>query len=240
MKYMGSKNRLVKEILPILLKNRKEDQYYIEPFVGGCNMIDKVSNPRMANDNNKYLIAMWKGLQENLERPKEIPKDYYSSVRSSYNNNDNEYSDFIIGWIGFMGSFNGRFFDGGYSGKSKDRDYVQEQIRNTEKQIPFIQGIEFYSGDYRLINYPPNSIIYCDPPYQNTKQYSTSKNFNYEEFWQWCREMTINGHEVYISEYQAPEDFECIWSKIVTNSMNTTNTHKPTEKLFIYKQSDNI
>lgn len=240
MKYMGSKNRLVKEILPILLKNRKEDQYYIEPFVGGCNMIDKVSNPRMANDNNKYLIAMWKGLQENLERPKEISKDYYSSVRSSYNNNDNEYSDFIIGWIGFMGSFNGRFFDGGYSGKTKDRDYIQEQIRNTEKQIPFIQGIEFYSGDYRLINYPPNSIIYCDPPYQSTKQYSTSKNFNYEEFWQWCREMTINGHEVYISEYQAPEDFECIWSKIVTNSMNTTNTHKPIEKLFIYKQSDNI
>lgn len=240
MKYMGSKNRLVKEILPILLKNRKKDQYYIEPFVGGCNMIDKVSNPRMANDNNKYLIAMWKGLQENLERPKEISKDYYSSVRSSYNNNDNEYSDFIIGWIGFMGSFNGRFFDGGYSGKTKDRDYIQEQIRNTEKQIPFIQGIEFYSGDYRLINYPPNSIIYCDPPYQSTKQYSTSKNFNYEEFWQWCREMTINGHEVYISEYQAPEDFECIWSKIVTNSMNTTNTHKPTEKLFIYKQSDNI
>lgn len=235
MKYMGSKNRIAKEILPIILKDRKEGQYYIEPFVGGCNMIDKVSNPRMAGDNNRYLIAMWKGLQDNLDRPTEISKDYYSLVRTSYNNKDNQYSDFIKGWVGFAGSFNGRFFDGGYSGKTETRDYVREQITNIESQIPLIQGIEFHSGDYKIIEYPNNSIIYCDPPYKDTKQYSTSKGFDYVDFWQWCREMTMKGHNVYISEYQAPDDFECIWSKIVTNAMNTTNTHKPTEKLFIYK-----
>lgn len=232
MKYMGSKSRIAKNILPIILKNRKDNQYYIEPFVGGCNMIDKVSNPRMASDNNKYLIAMWKGLQDNLIRPQEIPKDYYSLVRTSYNNKDNQYNDFIIGWVGFSASFNGRFFDGGYSGKTKDRDYIKEQIKNIENQIPYIQGIEFYSGDYKTINYPPNSIIYCDPPYQNTKQYSTSKNFNYEEFWEWCRLMKSQGHQIFISEYQAPCDFICVWEKEVTNSMNTTLTYKPIEKLF--------
>ena len=232
MKYMGSKSRIAKNILPIILKNRKDNQYYIEPFVGGCNMIDKISNPRMANDNNKYLIAMWKGLQDNLIRPREIPKDYYSLVRTSYNNKDNQYSDFIIGWVGFTASFNGRFFDGGYSGQSKGRDYIQEQIKNIEKQIPFIQGIEFYSGDYKTINYPPNSIIYCDPPYKDTKQYSTSKNFNHEEFWEWCRLMKSQGHKIFISEYDAPEDFECIWQKEITNSLNTNITYKAIEKLY--------
>lgn len=232
MKYMGSKSRIAKNILPIILKNRKDNQYYIEPFVGGCNMIDKISNPRMAIDNNKYLIAMWKGLQDNLIRPREIPKDYYSLVRTSYNNKDNQYSDFIIGWVGFTASFNGRFFDGGYSGQSKGRDYIQEQIKNIEKQIPFIQGIEFYSGDYKTINYPPNSIIYCDPPYKDTKQYSTSKNFNHEEFWEWCRLMKSQGHKIFISEYDAPEDFECIWQKEITNSLNTNITYKAIEKLY--------
>lgn len=232
MKYMGSKSRIAKNILPIILKNRKDNQYYIEPFVGGCNMIDKISNPRMAIDNNKYLIAMWKGLQDNLIRPREIPKDYYSLVRTSYNNKDNQYSDFIIGWVGFTASFNGRFFDGGYSGQSKGRDYIQEQIKNIEKQIPFIHGIEFYSGDYKTINYPPNSIIYCDPPYKDTKQYSTSKNFNHEEFWEWCRLMKSQGHKIFISEYDAPEDFECIWQKEITNSLNTNITYKAIEKLY--------
>ena len=232
MKYMGSKSRIAKEILPLILKDRKKNQYYIEPFVGGCNMIDKVSNPRMANDNNKYLIAMWKGLQDNLVRPREISKDYYSLVRTSYNNKDNQYSDFIIGWVGFTASFNGRFFDGGYSGKTKDRDYIKEQIKNIENQIPYIQGIEFYSGDYKTINYPPNSIIYCDPPYKDTKQYSTSKNFNHEEFFDWCREMSKKGHKIFISEYGAPEDFECIWQKEITNSLNTNITYKAIEKLY--------
>ena len=237
MKYMGSKGRIAKYILPIILKDRKENQYYIEPFVGGCNIIDKVQNPRIANDNNNYLIAMWKGLQENRNIIRDIPKDFYSDVRNSYNTNNNKYDEFTIGWVGFAGSFNGRFFDGGYSGKTKDRDYIKEQIANIEKQIPLINEVEFFSEDYRNIIYPDNSIIYCDPPYQGTTQYSISKNFNYNEFWQWCREMDKKGHQIYISEYNAPYDFECIWQKEMTNSLNTNITYKPVEKLFTLKKN---
>ena len=112
MKYMGSKNRIAKYVLPIILEDRKENQYYVEPFVGGANMIDKVSGLRIGNDVNKYLIAMWKGLQEDLERPHTIDKNLYSLARTAFNNNDNSiFSDFMIGWIGWMGSYNGRFFD---------------------------------------------------------------------------------------------------------------------------------
>lgn len=42
MKYMGSKWRIAKHILPIILEGRNDGQYYVEPFCGGCNMIDKV------------------------------------------------------------------------------------------------------------------------------------------------------------------------------------------------------
>ena len=45
MKYMGSKNRIAKYILPIILKDRKEGQWYVEPFVGGANMTQlKIKN----------------------------------------------------------------------------------------------------------------------------------------------------------------------------------------------------
>lgn len=50
MKYMGSKNRIAKYILPIILKDRKECQWYVEPFVGGCNTIDKVVGNRIGSD----------------------------------------------------------------------------------------------------------------------------------------------------------------------------------------------
>ena len=43
MRYMGNKHRTAKYIIPIMLRNRKESQYYIEPFIGGGNVIDKVT-----------------------------------------------------------------------------------------------------------------------------------------------------------------------------------------------------
>ena len=233
MKYMGSKSRIANEILPIILKNREPNQYYVEPFCGGCNIIDKVDGPRIASDKNHYLIEMWKGLQSNRIRPYDITKEMYNAARYDFNNRQNEnFSDFEIGWIGWMGSFNGRFFDGGYSGKTKNRDYIKEQIQNTEKQIGKLKDILFYSCSYDELEIPDKSIIYCDPPYKGTKQYLSSKSFKHDNFWEWCREKSRSGHEVYISEYEAPFDFECIWSKTVTNSMNTKKTYKPVEKLF--------
>lgn len=95
-------------------------------------------------------------------------------------------------------------------------------------------GVELRSMDYKSLYIPTNSIIYCDIPYKDTKQYATSKGFNHSEFWEWCRKMTNKNHKVFISEYTAPDDFESIWEKGLTNSMNTTKTYRATEKLFIY------
>jgi DNA adenine methylase len=47
MKYMESKNRIAKYILPIMLAERDPEQWWVEPFVGGANMIDKVQGKRM-------------------------------------------------------------------------------------------------------------------------------------------------------------------------------------------------
>ena len=44
MKYMGSKNRIAKHILPIMLAEAEKNGItkWVEPFVCGVNMIDKV------------------------------------------------------------------------------------------------------------------------------------------------------------------------------------------------------
>lgn len=57
MKYMGSKNRIAKEILPIILAHRTPNQWWVEPFVGGGNMIDKVTGNRLGSDNDKVFIS---------------------------------------------------------------------------------------------------------------------------------------------------------------------------------------
>jgi len=58
MRYMGSKQRFLNGILPIILQGRENNQYYVEPFAGGMNVICEVSGNRIANDKNHYLIEM--------------------------------------------------------------------------------------------------------------------------------------------------------------------------------------
>lgn len=196
---------------------------------------------RIANDKNKYLIAMWKSLTNDRCRkpPMRIERDFYCDARDSYNNGDDRYTDGIKGWVGFMASWNGRYFDGGYSGHNvvgsngKTRDYITENINNTLKQVPNLKGVEWQCGNYWEMDIPDNSLIYCDPPYKGTKEYVTSRNFDYEKFYDWCRMMYKKGHTVFVSEYNMPSDFYCVWSKEITNSMHQKNTYKPVEKLFM-------
>ncbi len=52
-----------------------------------------------------------------------------------------------------------------------------------------------------------NAVIYCDPPYQDTKKYLKGRDFDYEEFWTWFKECP---YSVYVSSYKAHEGIEPI------------------------------
>ena len=239
MKYLGGKSKIVGNILPIMLNNYNGDTF-VDVFCGGCSVIENVPNTyrRIANDKQKYLVAMWKSLTNDKMFPMHIEKSLYDKVRDCAYGRNCDFDDDFVGWVGFMASFNGRFVDAGYSGHNvllksgKKRDYITENINNTLKQVDKLKGVEWHYGDYFECPIPKNSLIYCDPPYCGTKQYMTSKNFDYEMFYDWCRAMKEDGHTVFISEYNMPSDFKCIWEKEITNSMNPTITKKLIERLF--------
>ena len=228
MVYMGSKNRIAKELIPIITKDLKPNQWYVEPFVGGANMIDKIEHPyKLGADNNKYLIALLEAVQNGQELPEYINKDEYIAVKT---NKDN-YPDWYVGFVGFVSSFRAKFF-GGYSGYCTtktgiQRNYIKERINNILKQN--LDGIKLVCSSYDALDIPANSIIYCDPPYNGTTKYKDS--FDSDAFWQWCRDKVKEGHTVYVSEYNAPEDFKCIWEKQINSNLGGTSK-TATEKLF--------
>ena len=247
MKYMGSKNRIAKHLVPIIESYFEEEtKTYIEPFVGGANLIDKIHfTNKIGSDNNKYLIKLLRyvSIYGMDDLPRNIPREHYNDVRTCFNENNGKYSDYYIGYVGFVASYNGRFFDGGYSGHavgskgtSKPRDYIRQTINNLEGQIDDLKSIKFRYGDFTMYNdIIHNAVIYCDPPYKNTKKYGTSNNFDYEAFYNWCRKMSKN-NTILVSEYEMPSDFKCIWSiPLKTNMMDTLGGERKTnvEKLFI-------
>ena len=249
MKYMGSKSRISKYILPIMLDDVEKlgVDTWVEPFVGGANTIKNVPKimKRFGYDNNPYLIDMYNHIQKNgFNYVEEISKELYDECRKAYNTNSwhidsQEVDASFIGWVGFMASANGRFFDGGYSGISQTktgicRNYIDESIRGLKKEFPDLQSVKFITDDYANLNFD-SVLIYCDPPYKGTKTYNTSKNFDHDKFFNWCRKQAEN-NIVYVSEYSAPKDFKCVWEKEVKSSLSANgvigSSKSSIEKLF--------
>lgn len=229
---MGSKARLAKEILPIILNGRTQDQWYVEPFAGGMNIIDKVTGNRLANDINVYLIAMWIEILNGWVPPKTVTKDQYLLAKQG------KCSDYERGYIGFNCSYSGKWF-GGYAGvvntKEGIRDYQSEAFNNVMEQAKSMIGVAFSSCQYKNLLIPEGSIIYCDPPYAGTTGYKDK--FNNEEFFDWCRQKSTT-NKIFISEYSAPEDFTCVWEKEVKSSLSANGkiggSKISIERLFTY------
>ena len=230
MKYTGSKNNIAKYILPIMLKDRN-GKNWVEPFVGGANMIDKVDGYRFGYDNNEYLICLLNYIKDGGKiDDKQISKEHWREVKE----NKHKYPKWYVGLIGILGSYNGNWFSA-YGGGSKTkeggyRNYFDEGVRGLMKQD--LSGIEFIFSDYKNIDFKEKSVIYCDPPYElKNKRYK--EHFNSDDFWKWCREKSKEGHNVFISEYNAPKDFECIWQKQISKTNPKQKVNK-IEKLFKY------
>ena len=240
MVYMGSKANIADEIVSIIhsyaIANNIDN--YIEPFVGGANIIDKVNiKNKYAYDKNRFLIALFKHLQNGGELPEDISRDQYNDCRAHYQIDDGYYDDWYLAAVGFLAGYSGRFYDGGYAKNSDERYYYLERRANLLEQLPSLMGVTFNVSDYKLLE-PKNSIVYCDPPYAGTKGYYTvTKEFNHKEFWKTMRKWSTN-NIVLISEERAPEDFDIIWEKDIKRSISTIITRadykEVTEKLYIH------
>lgn len=234
MKYMGSKARHAKEMLPIILANRTEGQWYVEPFVGGANMIDKVEGNRIGADINEYLISLWQSVSIGWNAPPTFQESEYKTVRE----NKESYDKALVGYVGFALSYSGKWFGGWCRDGAGKRDYVTESYKNACNQFPKLRGVQFENRGYSDLVIPDNSIIYCDPPYKDTTKYKDS--FDHEPFYKWCRQKHKEGHQVFVSEYAMPDDFICVWSKEVNSSLTKeTGSKKGVEKLFTLQTKEN-
>jgi len=236
---MGSKNRIAKYLLPIMLEEAKKNNIttWVEPFVGGANMIDKVPKyfNRIGYDINKYLISFFNEIQKGWLPPDNITLEQYKYIKQ---NKDKDFKMTL--WAGIGCSYCGKWF-GGYASdypesrrlKNGKLPNFQIEVRNgLLKQLPLIKNVEFICDSFENLSFE-NSLIYCDPPYKGTTKYKD--DFNHELFYKWCKEMKSKGNLVFISEYEMPNEFKCIL-EVETNTQlgngSKSGNKKAIEKLF--------
>ena len=256
MRYSGSKAKIAKYIIPFIMNELKSGNAYIEPFVGGCNVIDKVDWPwKIGYDLNHYVISMWNWVKSVgcNTFPKFVSREDYCIMKELAANDTyekNHYPSHLIGYVGNACSYGSAWFNGyaKYNEKKKE-DHMLEAWNGLTKQIDSFKNLRktcFCSGSYEeALKYAYlyhkegiGSVVYCDPPYRNTKGYKDG-GFDSDRFWEVVRNYSKLGIKIFVSEYEAPDDFKCIWEMPRKDGMGTTKCgckqNTKVERLFVYE-----
>ena len=234
MSYQGGKSKNSDHILRVLNNKLFGGWDYIELFCGNCHILRRVVNKKSytASDNSPLLICLLKGIQQKTPIP-HISREEYSVLKKS----DEVTVKRAVACYTY--AFNGKAFGGyvnTYTRKSGRVDDIPESRRNYYRQLQRndqFMTTAFGCFDYKTMKPRKHQIIYLDPPYANTTSYG--KAFDSNELWEVVRrwsKITV----ILVSEYEAPDDFECIASQekrccLAGGDKQTTRI----EKLFIHK-----
>lgn len=230
MRYLGGKSRIAKKIAKVILEKTPHREVLIEPFMGGGAMTATLAphfNKLVANDLSEDLILMWRALKEGWEPPQDVSLEEYNNQKAAK-------ASALRGFVGFGGTWGGKWF-GGYA-RGGNRNYYDESRRSLLRDIRKMQNVDFSNLDYRELAIPLNAVVYADPPYQGTTGYKDS--FDHEAFWKAMSAWAKDGATVFVSEYSAPQDWVSVWEHTSPRSMKSdlVNTVRVTEKLWTPKE----
>jgi DNA adenine methylase len=221
-KYLGSKAAHAAEIIAIATANRKPGSTWCEPFVGGGNVICRVppeQGPRLGSDVNWRMIELLDAIgNRGWVPPDSFSKEEYEKIRSDPDSYPPELVAFVATTLSFGGKWFAGFVGETYNDKGKIRRYLDEGRNAVLRDTPGLRGVKFLALRYEELtpHIPPESIIYCDPPYAGTTGYGGARtdievgqdlslnSWNRVAFWRWADQRVDEGHSVFVSEYAGP------------------------------------
>lgn len=237
--YGGGKSRIGKEVYEVIKKIESKLEWeaddFFEPFCGMLGVsIHAAAEDRhvTACDANKDIMLMWRAMQKGWMPEKDhCTREEYEKLKHSKKHSAER------GFIGVACGYGGIFFAGyrGYIYKDHSALKMAKRVMRN-KVLPYLHNFTFLPArSYETFTKLKNLTIYCDPPYLNNNYASTNAHFKFdhEKFWNIMRQWSKK-NLVIISEYEAPEDFVCIWSKVVKPA-HSKAARPHTEKMFIHE-----
>lgn len=235
MKYLGGKARKAKEIAAVIAPRGR----WLEPFCGGQSMTVALSAyaPGDAYDAHPALISLYCAVLDGWDPPSELSEMEFNAAKALPNSNP------LKAFAAFGCAFGGR---GGFARRKlrlvRGKPMVGEREAAAQSRSALIRDAAFLrdrgirprcASFFDIPISQEYEVLYCDPPYAGTTGYSGTAVFDHERFWSRCREWAATGVRVFVSEYTAPLDAICVWSKGVKSTVSRDKSAKPrVEKLF--------
>lgn len=140
MHYFGGKFKISKDLANVLNPITK-GKPFVDLFCGACNVVEKVTtaSSRMANDNNPYLIALLKAIQNGYEPPTVVSEEQYRYTTSHLDENPA-----LSGFVGIGCSYCGCWKSGYARAIDKYHNYPKEAHNSLLRQRPKLGGGNVY------------------------------------------------------------------------------------------------
>lgn len=230
-------NDLDETITSMFQKVVSEDRDYLKTLIVSRDEFFKIRDKenKTVDDNLKLLVNSFGNDRKTYLYSKESSDIKYNLVTEIIKNHD---------------TFSGYKKTDTYKNAYRPFDIGKEKKNQNLQQFPRLQQLEQLERgqrlerpeatnlDYTAFSDIENSILYLDPPYENTvlKGYSIDR-FDSQSFYDWAYEM-CKKNIVLISSYEISDSrFECVYEfkKARSTFQSGTNNNK-TEKLFMVKK----
>lgn len=123
--------------------------------------------------------------------------------------------------------------------KNIDKNDRLQQLQRLQ-QLERLQQLNNYpetiNEDYNYFSDVKNSILYLDPPYENSENGSYKSQIDYQDFYDWAYEISKN-NIVLLSSYEVSDNrFECVYEfKTARSTFQNGGPGSRYEKLFMVK-----
>ena len=216
--YQGSKNAIARDIIGIMPRGKR----FVDLFAGGCAvthaaMISGKYDRFLANDLQGFGLRLF--VDAIAGRCAGKWREWVT--RDEFN--DRKGIDPLIALCWSFGN-NGRDY---LYARTKEAAKHEEHLRRLQGivsadregehieclqalvRLQALERLQAHYGSYADYQHAEGDVVYCDPPYANTRGY-ISGAFDNAAFWDWVR---TRDYPVFVSEYAAPEDFTPVWQK---------------------------
>ena len=245
MKYFGGKNRSGKRIATILneIIEDKNIKNYVELFVGSGGVFKHIScENKIINDKEPLIMEFHKHIASGGKIELEY-EDYYEDLEPIYNEfkkgNYGVTPPGVVGYVAYQCSFGGmkfQTFAREKLEKGRKTDYFKGGLSSLLKKQNY-KNTKILNLDFRDVQIPKNSLIYCDPPYKSTNGYSVE--FDNVFFENYINELSKD-NIVIISEYSKLENTDIYYSFEFTRGMRSgENKENVTVKELLLSHKNN-
>lgn len=215
MRMIDDRSFNAKKIATVLSKYVNNDTIYVEPFCGTCVVareVVKMCRPMrvILSDNNIAQVKLMRHVTENTTNGLPYKYDDVNRIYDGYREKQNM-DDHLTALFGYYYSEKGHWFKGMAGDMTTFTKIAMNRLSEIDRIANVLRTsqVQWHAIDYDMLDIPNGSVVYLDPPGVREMDGYAVKDFDYDKFWEFTKDLAKRCIVV-VTTINYPEEFTVV------------------------------